>query len=494
MNQSLTKNFYSLALALIAIAIFFAGTSLAQAATEIIYPGNEQGWGFAGDGGSGTWSGALVVGPSGGLGEGSANLVVDSTKGAIFGVADYLGTPLGDITTLSYSTYRAEGGPALALALQLNFDSDLTDENDIWQGRLVYEPYLTQVVSDDAWQNWNTLNDAAGTGTGSWWLSNGTLASISGCTMATPCTWTEIKTAFPNGGVHATLGGVLFKAGSSWAGGFDGNVDNFTIGVDGVDTTYDFEAVEPITDNDNDGVLSDVDKCEGTVADVFPNYGDKTAKNRWMLNADEVWKTNAKPGTMGSFQPTIASTYGCSGLQILDAMSEATGLDFGGEYKFGITKGTIEAWMAGEYYIGKTWLETVTVNAALATGASSVAILDDANAYFLKASGVWTNRGVEQVDAEFSNYNNLGWVDGPDGGYPADLIDLQVNNGFVAWGAAVSPTNTYEIPFAPAADGTVSFRVFDHGDLNGTPDGSWYGDNVGMLSVDIYEDKWVDLW
>jgi hypothetical protein len=48
---------------------------------------------------------------------------------------------------------------------------------------------------------------------------------------------------FPNAGIHSAFGAVLFKAGSGWLAGFDGNVDAFTIGVGGSDTTYDFEPV-----------------------------------------------------------------------------------------------------------------------------------------------------------------------------------------------------------------------------------------------------------
>ncbi len=245
MKQSQTINVYPLAVAIIATALFFASTSLAQAATEVVYPGNEQGWAFAQE--TAVGSGSFVAGPAGGLGVGSANLIVDGTGGVILGKADYQGTLLSDITALSYSTYRAEGGPALAPALQLNFDADLTDAVTSWQGRLVYEPYHTQTVSDDIWQTWNTIDDAAGTATGNWWFSNGTLAGISGCTMATPCTTAEVASAFPNGGIHATLGAVILKAGGGWTGGFDGNVDALTIGVEGVETTYDFELTAPLT-------------------------------------------------------------------------------------------------------------------------------------------------------------------------------------------------------------------------------------------------------
>ncbi len=47
--------------------------------------------------------------------------------------------------------------------------------------------------------------------------------------------------AWPDAGVHATLGAVILKAGGGWSGGFTGHVDALTIGVAGSDVTYDFE-------------------------------------------------------------------------------------------------------------------------------------------------------------------------------------------------------------------------------------------------------------
>lgn len=223
------------------LGVLMAGNASAAHVTDIT-PSNMQGWAFVQE--TPTGSGSMVAGPeTPPLGEGSANLIVDSTGGEDLARA-YDETRLDSITNLEYSTYRTSGGDALAIALQFNIDSDLTDENTAWQGRLVYEPYHTQTVTTGEWQTWDPMNDAAGTGTGNWWFSNGTLATASGCTQATPCTWAEVDAAFPNAGIHATLGGIVLKAGSGWTGGFDGNVDALTIGINGTDTTYNFELDE----------------------------------------------------------------------------------------------------------------------------------------------------------------------------------------------------------------------------------------------------------
>lgn len=217
-------------------AVLFLSSGGALAATTIVTSSNMQGWGFAQETPNG--SGSMVNGPGvPPLGTGSANLIVDSTGGEILGKAAYQGLRLDHINKLQYSTYRTAGGPALAIALQFNIDADVTDANNAFQGRLVYEPYYTQTVSTGVWQTWNPLNDSAGTGTGNWWFSNGALATGSGCSIATPCTWAEVLTAFPNAGIHNTLGAVILKAGGGWVGGFNGNVDALMVNSD----SYNFE-------------------------------------------------------------------------------------------------------------------------------------------------------------------------------------------------------------------------------------------------------------
>src|SRR3989344_776146 len=139
----------------------YALPASAANSTAVVYPGNMQGWGFLKE--TPTGSGSLVSGPvAAPSGSGSANLVVDSTGGEIIGKAGYNGTKLSDITNLEYSTYRASGGPALAIALQFNIDNDVTDGDNAFKGRLVYEPYHTQAVTTGAWETWDPLDDGAG--------------------------------------------------------------------------------------------------------------------------------------------------------------------------------------------------------------------------------------------------------------------------------------------------------------------------------------------
>lgn len=218
-----------------------ASTALpASAATSTIDSGNLQGWSFFQEAPNlPTSTGSMVSGPSTPpIGVGSANLVVGATGGMVIGKAAP-GVRLDTITALEYSTYRTSGPAAAAASLQLNIDNDVTDENMAWQGRLVYEPYHDQTVTTGQWQTWNTL---AETGTGNWWGSpNGVSGLDEACPQSDPCTWDEVLGAFPNIGIHSSLGAVLLKLGSG-GGPANTNVDKLVIN----DDIYDFEPVPSI--------------------------------------------------------------------------------------------------------------------------------------------------------------------------------------------------------------------------------------------------------
>jgi hypothetical protein len=243
-----------------------------------------------------------------------------------------------------------------------------------------------------------------------------------------------------------------------------------------------------VTDEDGDGVSSDVDLCPDTEADVFPKYGDKTAKNRWMLNSSFNWVTNAKAGTMGTFAPTIDDTYGCSGEQILDILEEKTGLDFGGEKKYGITKGSIEAWIAGEYHVGMTLVETVEVPADDVDGVVSDTTLETDTDYVLKAYGTANAGDGIDFDADYSfrTGSSVTWTDAVSTyEYLGDtLLDLMVEGGFVTWGDGTYHADHMYNYALVGGGSTVTLGVFD----------TYFPGNTGSLFVDIIEDKWVDLW
>ncbi len=200
------------------------------------------GWGFLEE--TPTGSGEFAVGPATPpIGSGSARLTVDDTGGVVIGTQLFAGMLFTDVTRLKYSAYQnTAGNAAFAPTLQMNVDYDLTDADTTWQGRLVYEPYLTGVsVISQTWQTWNALNGAG------WWATGAPGNTV--CTQGSPCTWQDILTNWPNAGVQTgILSGLLLKAGGGWSGGFDGNVDMLIVGRNGSDTIYNFEWAPHCTD------------------------------------------------------------------------------------------------------------------------------------------------------------------------------------------------------------------------------------------------------
>jgi hypothetical protein len=206
----------------------------------LVSPANQRGWLDFDDFGSGTGSGGFEAGPSTPpLGAGSMFLMVDSTARHAFEVfTDYGGTRMDDITTLQYGSFQNNNAnTVVAASLQFDIDYNLTDANNNFQGRLVFEPYQSGTVQQNVWQTWDAR-------AGNWYASNTTVNGSNGlCPQNSPCTWQQVLTAFPNAGIRNTpSSGLLFKAGGPWSPGFDGNVDAFKIGIGSFRTTYDYEA------------------------------------------------------------------------------------------------------------------------------------------------------------------------------------------------------------------------------------------------------------
>lgn len=209
--------------------------------TTVVSPRNMQGWGFYDDNTNGKGTGMMVKGPAKPpLGHGSARLFLTAATAPpdrqLLSTLAYAGTRLDSISTLQYSTYRSstDTGNNLALTLQFDMDFNLTDADTSFQGRLVFEPYLTSgggTVPTSVWQKWNPL-------AGKWYASRAPYSAM--CPQSNPCTWSQVLTNWPDAGLRENNGLLHFKAGAPWPG-FDGNVDAFTIGVQGGTITYDFE-------------------------------------------------------------------------------------------------------------------------------------------------------------------------------------------------------------------------------------------------------------
>jgi hypothetical protein len=103
--------------------------------------------------------------------------------------------------------------------------------------------------------------------------------------------------------------------------------------------------------------------------------------------------------------------------------------------------------------------------------------------YSVTVKGTWTNRPGEIVDAECTSFDGGKWKNAVNGKYSADLLDVQVNKKVTNWGAC---DKEHEYTHIINADGTdINLRVFDGDAKNNVQIPEWYGDNNGVLTVDI---------
>lgn len=148
----------------------------------------------------------------------------------------YDGLRFDSITDISYRTYQQTAGVQV-IALQIHIDYDVTDADNSWQGRLVFEPVYTPgyTIQTGVWQTWDALN-------GRWWATGGPGAAV--CTPgAGACTWAQLLANFPNAGIRAGDGTILLKVGSGWVAGTTGYVDYLSFNG----TMFDFEPSSMMT-------------------------------------------------------------------------------------------------------------------------------------------------------------------------------------------------------------------------------------------------------
>jgi hypothetical protein len=179
-------------------------------------------------------------------GVGSANLYNTSNgeNAPELYTSNFANTPLSSITSLSYYTYVTQNNgqqfPFLSLQVNLNDGSGNTDT-------LIFEPpYQTPsagnsglpnqgATQNNAWQKWNAL-------TGGWWDNNGVLGYGGQNGVNSLATF---SIAYPNATISPTsaaVDSVGFLVGAASASDqFNGYVDDFTVGINGTNTSYDFE-------------------------------------------------------------------------------------------------------------------------------------------------------------------------------------------------------------------------------------------------------------
>jgi hypothetical protein len=168
-------------------------------------------------------------------------------------------TPLSALTALSYHAYMANNGPVnnqqfpyLALSINTgnvdNSGDSGADANMI--DTLFFEPPYQQPSTGNAslpdqgatvlnqWQSWNALE-------GGFWDNLGIGNPGTGVMPLSTFVADFPNATIQNGGLPG-LGGVALQVGfADSTSQFDGYVDDFTIGINGANATYDFEPSVP---------------------------------------------------------------------------------------------------------------------------------------------------------------------------------------------------------------------------------------------------------
>jgi hypothetical protein len=238
--------------------------AVSRAAQVEVTPTNMNGWtlnSFDNNGiivNSGPYAGtaAMAYGPATPpLGVGSAHLATPVGAGdgaAAIATESYDGTPLASITALSYSTYDVTNNgqqfPYLGISINTG-PVDLSGDGGALANTtdtLFFEPPYQQpstgnpglpnqgATVQNVWQGWNAY-------IGGFWDNDGVASPGTGVMPLSTFTTDFPGATIQNGGFPG-LGGIAMQVGFGSSGETeDGYVDAFTIGVLGVNTTYDFE-------------------------------------------------------------------------------------------------------------------------------------------------------------------------------------------------------------------------------------------------------------
>lgn len=234
-----------------AAACLASALAVSTAHAVVVAPGNMNGWTYYTTDSSGalnTGSGTadFVTGPATPpIGVGSGHLQTPAGGGdqsVQARLQGFAGTPLASLTSLSYSTYVTQwnGAQVPYLTVWLDLDGNGSRDDRLWfeptysdGGYGNGNPFPQAPVALNTWQTWNVLqgmvyNDNGPSGPGA------NAVQFSTYLTANP-TATIIDAAPGVGGIRLATG---FASASD---NFNTYIDNFTIGVAGIDTNYDFE-------------------------------------------------------------------------------------------------------------------------------------------------------------------------------------------------------------------------------------------------------------
>jgi hypothetical protein len=192
------------------------------------------------------------------LGTGSAELTATSRSATALAYHGHGGTPLERITSLRYSVYRADTENDAVMTLQLSVDLDASRRTE---GNVVHVVLEPRASGSDRMRphEWHSVDAMAG----SWWTDHqgkpgNDETKGHPCVRARPCSWGALLARYPNMALHSAEPTVLLVARGDV---FRGNIDDVIIGIDGQNTTFDFELVPQtvgyaFTARVGDGVVS----------------------------------------------------------------------------------------------------------------------------------------------------------------------------------------------------------------------------------------------
>ena len=185
-------------------------------------------------------SGVSVVssGPPGSLGSLQMTTTTSASHWSAYN-EDHGGTPLADITSLSYSTYSNDAGNTEDPGLQLVIDPGNTVGLDagVTYSTLNFEPYLQAGgQTANTWQNWNVM-------TGVVWGTH-----LTGAPNGAPISWSTFVSEYPHAAIlsEGSGGGIGVNVGSAWSP-MTGNVGTLTFGTSTGTTRYIFDPTAPTT-------------------------------------------------------------------------------------------------------------------------------------------------------------------------------------------------------------------------------------------------------
>ncbi len=439
------------------------------------------------------------------LGNGSLELATSTGNDKVYAFNfDHVSAKLSDIDAMAYSTYRSSGEAQQVAALNLQVDYNGPDTAYGFT-TLVFEPvYNTEqgAVVSNAWQAW----DAFKGGNAVWWSSGPIPGAPNRDTFVS---WNTILSENPNATI---LGGYGVNQGS-------GNpalttaVDKLSIGLSGTTTTYDFEALAAptITSPANNSTVTSSaltkiywTNVTGAAAYEYRAFSDS-------LYTAQVYDSAPNGPLTASEIPTAGTPEGTYYVQV--RAKDAAGNysvwsnDAANPYKI-IVNNTV-AKTTPKYrddcknqgyknyvdgngnkfknqgacvsYVSKPKVAHLTLNSADVQGLTVSTIKH--YIYRFDVSGTWANRPGESVDAECTSWQGAKYKNAVNGGYNANLLDVQVDKSFVNWGSCAND-HSYTHYVLGTGD-PINLRVFDGNVATNTPDPSWYGDNNGTLNVTV---------